>query len=202
MPVLIHDSQFDDHHHVLRNTKDITDSAKLEAFIARQSYMRVMELEASPLPGNFDTRHLRLIHRYIFQDVFPWAGDCREVMTARTDSFGFPPPQFLLPSLETLFKKLASEDHLRDLTPDQFSERARHYLGELNAIHPFREGNGRTQREFIRSLALQARHPLAWKRATQEENNEASRISFATGNNTALTAILRKCLLNLCEHCV
>ena len=144
MGVLIFDSQFDDRHGVLRNTKGLNDPAKLEAFIARQSYARVLELESAPLPGNFDIRHLQSIHRYIFQDVFPWAGDFREVMTARTGSFGFPPPQFLLPSLETLFKKLATETHLKNLNPDQFAERAGHYLGELNAIHPFREGNGRT----------------------------------------------------------
>ena len=195
MGVLIFDSQFDDRHQILRNTKGLTDSAKLEAVIARQSYMRVLELEGSPLDGNFDIRHLRLIHRYIFQDVFPWAGDFREVVTSRTDSFGFPPPQFLIPSLETLFNNLSAENHLKKLDPGQFSIRAGHYLGELNAIHPFREGNGRTQREFIRTLALQAGHRLAWTAISQDENNQASRISFATGDTTLLTTLIRKRLI-------
>jgi cell filamentation protein len=192
--VIIFDSQFDERYRVLRNTKGLTDAAKLEAFIARQSYIRVVELEESPLSGTFDIRHLRAIHRYIFQDIFPWAGDFREVMTARTGSFGFPPPHLLIPSLEMLFTALRTESHLKNLNADTFAARAGHYMGELNAIHPFREGNGRTQREFIRTLALTAGHPINWKNITADENNEASRISFATGNNTGLATIIRECM--------
>jgi cell filamentation protein len=192
--VHIFDSQYDDRHQVLRNTKGLTDHTKLEAFIARQSYIRVAELSKSPIPGHFDVRHLRAIHRHIFQDVFPWAGDFREVTTSRTNSFSFPPPQFLIPSLEILFTALKSEHHLKALDREPFILRAAQYLGELNAIHPFREGNGRTQREFLRALALQANHPLSWKHLTQQKNDEASRTSFATGNNTGLATILRKCL--------
>jgi len=194
--VIIFDSQFDDRHGVLRNTRGLTNSAKLEDLIARQSYLRVLELEASPIAGNFDIRHLRSIHKHIFQDVFPWAGDFREVMTSRTDSFGFPPPKYIIPSLETLFNSLRSEKLLQNLDSNAFATRAAHYLSELNAIHPFREGNGRTQREFIRTLALQAGHPLNWQAITQQENNEASRISFAKGDNTLLANILRKCLIS------
>ena len=192
MGVLIFDSQFDDRHGVLRNTKGLTDAARLEAFIARQSYMRVAELERSPLSGNFDIQHLRRIHQYIFQDVFPWAGNFREVTTARTNSFSFPPPVYILPSLETIFTNIRNENHLKHLDPDTFALRAAHYLSEINAVHPFREGNGRTQREFIRTLALTAGHRLVWTNLTQQENNEASRISYATGDSSQLATIIRQ----------
>jgi len=192
LAVILFDSQFDDHHGVLRNKLGIINAAQLEPHIARMSFIRVAELEEKPIPGRFDIPHLRAIHRHIFQDIFPWAGDFREVTTSRTNSFSFPPPQYLIPSLETLFTALKAENHLKALTPDAFAPRAAHYLGEINAIHPFREGNGRAQREFIRSLALHAGHPLTWANLTPEENNEASRISFATGDNTLLTAIIRK----------
>jgi len=195
VPSEIYDEHWDDEHRILRNTLGIIDPEELEPHIARLSYGRVGELGETPLRGKFDIPHLRAIHRFIFQDVFPWAGDFRNVMTSRTGSFGFPPPAYIGPSLETLFNALRSENHLKKLTVDAFALRAGHYLGELNAIHPFREGNGRTQREFIRTLALNAGHPLSWKDLTADENNESSRISFATGNNSALTAILRKCLL-------
>jgi cell filamentation protein len=191
----IYDDHFDDVHRILRNKLGLIYVDRLEIVIADVSRARVLELSRHPLRGKFDIPHLRAIHRYIFQDIFPWAGDFRNVMTARTGSFGFPPPNFIGPSLETLFTSLKAENHLKKLTADKFTERAGHFLGELNAIHPFREGNGRTQREFIRTLALTAGHPLSWKNLTAEGNNEASRISFATGNNTGLTAILRKCLL-------
>ncbi len=149
----------------------------------------MLQLTDSPIKGRFDIPHLRAIHRHIFQDVFPWAGDFREVMTALTGSFGF------LPSLQTLFNAFKAEHHLTKLDPDTFALRAAHYLGEINAIHPFREGNGRAQREFVRTLALQADHPLTWANLTPEENNEASRISFPTGDTTLLTALIRKRLL-------
>jgi len=193
--VILFDSQFDDKHRVLHNKLGITDADKLEAHIARLSFFRVAELEVKPLPGDFNIHHLRSIHRHIFQDIFPWAGDFREVTTSRTNSFSFPPPQYLLPSLETLFTALKNESHLQGLDPDTFAQRAAHYLGEINAIHPFREGNGRTQREFIRTLALRAGHPITWAALTPEENNEASRISFATGNTTQLTTLIRKRLI-------
>jgi cell filamentation protein len=189
---VLYDAHFDDEHRILRNTRDLTDVAELELIIARVSFVRVAELGESPLHGKFDVPHLRAIHRYIFQDIFPWAGDFREVTTSRTNSFGFPPPQFMVPSLENVFNALRAENHLKQLDPDQFAIRAGHYLGEINAIHPFREGNGRTQREFIRSIALKAGHRLVWKDLEPEENNSASRISYATGNSSALAAMIRK----------
>jgi cell filamentation protein len=192
MAVVLYDAHFDDAHRVLRNKLGITDAELLEPHIARLSFQRVAELEEHPLPGNFDIQHLRRIHHHIFQDVFPWAGDFREVTTSRTNSFGFPPPQLLIPSLETLFATLKSERHLIGLTPDAFAARAGHYLGEINAIHPFREGNGRTQREFIRTLALTAGHRLTWRNLGPEENNSASRISYSTGNTEALAALIRQ----------
>lgn len=192
MAVIVFDSQFDDTNGILRNTFGLRDARELERRIASLSAMRVLELSRAPLKGKFDIQHLRRIHQYIFQDVFPWAGDFREVVTSRTNSFGFPPPQFLIPSLESLFAALAAEKRLAGLNADAFADRAGHYLGELNAIHPFREGNGRTQREFIRTLALDAGHRVSWRDLTPAENNEASRISYATGDSSGLAALIRK----------
>lgn len=195
MAGLLFDAHFDDEHRILRNTLKLTDAEELEPHIARLSFLRVMELEDTPLKGKFDIAHLRAIHRYIFQDIFPWAGEFRNVMTSRTGSFGFPPPQFIVPSLETLFGKLRAEGFLKKLDTDRFALRAGHYFGEINAVHAFREGNGRAQREFIRTLALVAGHPLSWKGLEPEEINTASRVSFATGDSAAMAALIRKRLL-------
>jgi cell filamentation protein len=191
------DTQFDDVHHILRNNFGLIDPDRLEQAIADLSRSRLEQLDEAPLLGNLDIPHLRSIHRYIFQDVFPWAGDFREVRTSRSDSFGFPPPQFMVPALEDLFAKLRRENQLRGLSKEAFAGRAAFYLGELNAIHPFREGNGRSQREFLRTLALQAGHRLTWAGLTPAENNEASRISFAKGDNSAFCRILLQSLSSL-----
>jgi cell filamentation protein len=116
-------------------------------------------------------------------------------MTSRTESFGFPPPVFIASSLESIFAALRAEDWLRKLDPDRFAARAGHYLGEINAVHPFREGNGRAQREFVRTLALYAGHRLSWVGLTPEENNSASRVSYATGDSSGLAALIRKRML-------
>lgn len=186
----IFDSQFDEQHGVLKNSLRLTNPHALELVIADVSRVRVVQLEQHPLRGKFDIPHLQAIHRHIFQDVFPWAGDFREVRTSRSDSFGFPPPQFLIPSLNDLFTKLSTERPFRSLDTSQIANRLAHYLGELNAIHPFREGNGRAHREFIRTVALEAGWRLSWAGLTQEENDRASQISFARGDNSHLAALI------------
>ena len=73
-----------------------------------------------------------------------------------------------------------------------FCERAAYYLGEINALHPFREGNGRAQREFIRELALEAGYEVAWDLVTQDEMFKASVASFHEGSSAAFAMILNK----------
>ena len=189
------DSQFDEQNRVLKNKLGLVDPAELTRLAADFASARLAQLIGSPLPGSFDIPHLRAIHRYIFQDIFPWAGDFREVTISRTNSFGFPPPQFLVPSLDAIFSALKAENHLKLLNADAFALRAGYYLGEINAVHPVREGNGRTQREFIRTFALSAGHNLTWAGLTPDENNGTSRLSYSTGDSSALAALIRKRLL-------
>jgi cell filamentation protein len=80
------------------------------------------------------------------------------------------------------------------LAANKFAERAAYYLGELNAAHPFREGNGRTQREFIRELGLKAGHYIDWRRTTPEEMIDASRRSHVTGDASGLANIIGNCI--------
>ncbi|HWF07035.1 MAG TPA: Fic family protein [Bryobacteraceae bacterium] len=72
--------------------------------------------------------------------------------------------------------------HLQAIHPADFARRAAYYLGEINAIHPFREGNGRAQREFIRGLALRNGFTCDWRKFSGEEMIEASRRSLRVDN--------------------
>jgi cell filamentation protein len=81
---------------------------------------------------------------------------------------------------------------LRGKDSKGFCQRAAHYLGEINALHPFREGNGRAQREFIRGLALEAGYEVAWDLITQDEMLKASVASFHHGSSSEFTMILNK----------
>jgi cell filamentation protein len=114
------------------------------------------------------------------------------------------PPQYffafhdrIAPALDTLFGELAREDYLSGADSDRFCNHAAHYMGELNAIHPFRDGNGRTQREFIRQLGLRNGYRFDWSRVSRDEMYAASHRSFQWGDNTGLAALLQSALLTL-----
>ena|ERR1700730_14421695 len=110
---------------------------------------------------------------------------------AKGNSF-FARPEHIRAELQKLFHQLAGEQYLRGNDSKGFCQRAAHYLGEINALHPFRGGNGRAQREFIRELAVESSYEIAWDLVTQDEMFAASVASFHGGSNEAFATILNK----------
>ncbi|MEV8515764.1 Fic family protein [Dactylosporangium sp. NPDC051484] len=165
----------------------ITDAGALRRIEADLSYAAIVDLGTRALPGDYDLAHLQAFHREIFGDIYPWAGTIRSVGIARTEPFCL--PQHIQPYSAEVFSTVAKESHLRGLARSVFVDRLTHYLAEVNAIHPFREGNGRTQRAFFRQLARQAGWPIDWSRLDPDENNAAS-IASLRGDNTLLRSML------------
>ena len=97
----------------------------------------------------------------------------------------------LVSAAAPIFKQPAEERNLAGLDPERFSERAAHYPGELNALHPFREGNGRAQREFIGHVAQANGYSIAWENVSQARMLEAAIESFR-GNSSKLVEIIRE----------
>lgn len=184
------DPHFDDLHGILRNLPGYTNQEKLDRFEAAEAAAALVRLQADPVRGEFDIAHLKEIHSRIFEYVYPWAGELRQVNMSRSASYPFAMVQFMENSLNRTFAELAAEGHLRGLDADAFASRAAYYLGELNSIHPFREGNGRTQREFIRELAVEAGYRINWIRVTREQMYDASVESHNLGRNKAFAALL------------
>jgi cell filamentation protein len=124
--------------------------------------------------------------------VYDWAGEIRTVNISKPGAaFAF---AFILPqALQQFAANLARERHLDGLAKDAFISRLAYHFGELNAIHPFREGNGRTQREFFRQLALRRGYVLQWDLATPDEMLHASKRSFH-GDHAPMTALLTQVL--------
>ena len=153
----------------------------------------MLELYAEPCPGTLNVAHLSAIHHALFQDVYSWAGQFR---TGNMSICGktFCQAAKLETSLNLLLDQLTQEQQLAGLQADQFAERAAFYLGELNTIHPFRDGNGRTQREFIRALGLRAGHKVRWAQISKFEMVNASKLSFATNRPNALVYVMRKAI--------
>lgn len=179
---------------VLKNLRDIRDPDLLREFEADATSRRIRSLEQNPLPGNFDTRHLQALHGHIFQDVYPWAGEFRTINIARSGQFYFAFPQQIEPNLAKISTELKNERQLANLDKAAFSNRAAYYMGELNAIHPFRDGNGRTQRAFVQQLAARNDYSLDWTRISREQMYAASEKSFREADNKDLAQAIRSTL--------
>jgi len=180
---------------VLRNLRKIRDPEALSRFEAESTARRIVELIHAPMQGGFDTIHLQAIHKRIFQDVYSWAGQFRTVNISKGGQL-FGAAAFIGSALGSVLQKLSAESYLRETDPDSFDSRAGFFLGEINAVHPFREGNGRTQREFIRELGLQAGFRIDWSRITRDQMTACSRDSFRTGDSSGMAALIRTSLGN------
>ena len=174
---------------VLNNRLGITDEATLEQTEADIVATRSYELSQTPLKGNFDLAHLQAIHGRLFGDVYEWAGEIRTVDIGKGGS-RFAHCGHIESGAAPIFKQLAQEKTLAGLGPQQFSARAAYYFGELNALHPFREGNGRATREFISHVAQANGYYIAWENISQPNMLEASIRSF-NGDTSQLARLIR-----------
>ena len=147
-------------------------AAALEAAEREITHAALILLDESPVPPSYDLPHLREIHKRIFGDSYEWAGQVRTVAIAKGAVFCL--PQYIDSSATVIFRELHDEICLRGLRRDAFVGRLAHYLGEVNALHPFREGNGRAQRAFFGQLARDAGFMLAWQHLDPVRNVEAS----------------------------
>lgn len=174
---------------VLINRYGIHDAAKLYAMELDITHIRAAELSTRPVKGNYDLKHLQMIHKKLFGDIYPFAGKIRDVRISKGNMFCF--PEFIKPMAEDIFDKLARDQYLKGLDQDTFIDRLSFYMGEVNALHPFREGNGRTQRVFFTQLAQDAGHNLHFERMDKDELLQAD-IAGMAGDYSKLKAILNK----------
>ncbi|MDH2998330.1 hypothetical protein A1D22_01555 [Pasteurellaceae bacterium LFhippo2] len=158
---------------VLRNKLGAKNEQELELaeniFVLRKLAL----LLQAPITGRFDLKHLKAIHRYLFEDVYSWSGKLRSVAISKGDSMFAHPLRIEIEAIK-LFEKLKSENYLLGLDQQTIVKRLAFYLGELNILHPFREGNGRTQRAFLILLARNAGYNLHFGQLDVDLNIEAS----------------------------
>lgn len=184
-----HDHYLDPETGVLRNRLGIRDPAILAQYEADYASVRSFELAQHPVRGDFDLKHLCAIHRHLFGDVYDWAGRLRDIDISKGDSF-FAHHAHIETAANRLFAGLAAETCLEGLDARKFSARAAHYLGEINALHPFREGNGRAHREFINHLAYRNGFVIDWTAVSPEALLQAAIASFLSADSTKLADII------------
>ncbi|MDT3701306.1 MAG: Fic family protein [Thermincola sp.] len=142
------------HSNVLINKLGIEDAEKLHIAEREITSLRIANAKISIIKGEFDLLHLKKIHKYIFGDIYEWAGEIRWVNIAKGNMFCS--YEYIEANAVLLFNRLRRENYLKDAAREEIPLRLAYYLSEINVLHPFREGNGRVQRLFIEYLAENA----------------------------------------------
>lgn len=164
---------------VLRNRLGIRGQGALDQAEAGLTNARLIELaQRYSVRPTGDLEELRGIHRHLFQDLYDWAGQLRTVDIRKPDGQPFLPASRIQGGAGFVFDELRGDNHLRGMSRQVFVERLAYHYDALNYLHPFREGNGRAQRVFWSRVARDAGWELDWKRASPEQNIEASRVAM------------------------
>lgn len=179
---------------ILINKLGITDAAELRVAEREITALQLASTQIEPIPGAFDLAHLQSIHRYLFSDIYEWAGEIRWVNISKGNFFCR--YEYIEDQANSLFEKLRKEDYLRYTSAEKLPERLAYYLSEINVLHPFREGNGRTQRLFIEYLAYEAGYDVDFSYVGDQEMIQASAEAFAC-DYSAMGKIFRRIITPL-----
>ncbi|HAU5565177.1 TPA: putative adenosine monophosphate-protein transferase Fic [Serratia fonticola] len=173
---------------VLKNRLDIHDDVQLRKAELAFSAARLATLELGPRSTGMPW--LCHIHRTLFQDLYSWAGELRSIDIWR-DETPYCHCEYIEKEGNALMSALEDEQQLTNLAQDEFVARLAHYYCEIFVLHPFRAGNGRTQRIFFEQLALHAGYLLTWDKLDREAWRTAL-YAGVSGELTPLTAQFAK----------
>ena len=162
---------------VLKNKLNIQNADELKSAEREITSLRTAQAILIRIEGNFDFEHLKKIHYFLFGDIYEWAGKIRKVNISKGNQFCL--CEFIQNQMDDIFKKLRRENYLKNCNDkSEIARKLAYYLGEINSIHPFREGNGRAQRMFVEHLAASLSYQLDFMKISSEEMLEASARSF------------------------
>ena len=175
---------------VLKNKLNIRENKLLKTAEEEITLIKQMELLKNPIKGNFTKSHLMNIHKFIFEDIYTFAGKIRREQISKADTM-FYPPNLTDRELGKVFTKIKEKNMLKETDEEKVFDNLAYVMAELNIIHPFREGNGRSIREFIRQMAKRMGYDLNWGNVDKDELLEASILSV--DDYRVLVTVLKKC---------
>ncbi len=189
------DPYFDTEHNVLKNLADITDKKTLEIFEDAVADASILEIMPILETAKIDFELWKKIHKLMFGDIYEWAGQIRTVRMTKGMSL-FANPQFIEHVAKDIFKELEQEKYLTNLSFEKLAARLSYYYNDLNAIHPFREGNGRSLKLIITEIARRSGYHIRWKNLSFQDNVAASIEGF-NANYTPFTKIFTNLLVKI-----
>lgn len=178
---------------VLKNKLGITDRDALKKAEYVISAAEQLKIQSSPVEGKLDYAHLKAVNKALLGKVYAWAGNERTVNIEKGDTV-FAPVKYLEKEANKLFDGLKRDNFYKGLSVDAFSEKAANLSGEINALHPFREGNGRTNIAFMQIVAERAGHPMNLGMVDRDELKAATIESFA-GSSKPLADVFKKAIV-------
>lgn len=170
------------------NKLGITDRAELREVEYAVTDLRIAQLRLHAPKGQFDLDHLRTVHRHIFQDLYEWAGKDRTVNFSKRDAADpdwaghFAPAKRIDVIAASINEDLKSKNFLRGLDQKDFATGITALYAQVNWLHPFVEGNGRSTQTFISQLANEAGYELNFAKVDKDEWNHAAARSMPQRN--------------------
>ncbi len=185
---------------VLRNKVGATTVEALRAAENDLLEFRVAELRSNSIlvARTYDLAHLKAIHLRLFQDVFEWAGELRTVGIAKGEGedTSFIPPLEIDRPVAHVASRIVDSDRLRAIPSAKLVDEVAYLYDYLNFAHPFREGNGRTQREFFAQLLAESEHGLDWSEIDMDSLHSACHVARVDGDTSKLRSIISAALTN------
>lgn len=138
------------------------------------------QLRVTPIQGKFDFEHLAAIHKALFEPVYEWAGEKREINFSKVVEARpgwkcvFARVEDIEQRMDAVGAAIAAANNLQGLSPRDISHELSNIYNEVNYIHPFPEGNGRSTKVFMRQLANQVGYDLNFERVSPKEWNTAA----------------------------
>lgn len=145
---------------VLKNKLNITTEEKLKEYETKMVALKLASIDKADFKRTYDEEHLKAIHKYLFEDVYDFAGQYR-LENITKDNFIFSQYQYIDENIKEVFKKTNIQS-LEDLPFEEVIIKLSDFMTDLNVLHPFREGNGRATREFIREFLDKLGFEINW----------------------------------------
>lgn len=165
---------------ILRNLVRATTYPELRK--AEGDIVTLSEISLEKIPHTIDLSELQQIHKNLFSKIYDWAGELRTVNIRKGSKEYFLDYTYLENGAKFVFEELSKENYLQGLNREDFVKRLAYFYEQLNFIHPFREGNGRTQRIFWQRVANEAGYKIDWSKVVGEELDSASLIGRTKNN--------------------
>jgi len=179
---------------ILKNKLGIRDDNALTVAEREITSLKLLKLYNMPITNEFNLDTLCEIHKIIFEDIYDWAGQIRRGDFLSKGNSIFCRGPYIVENAKTIFENIKSEKYLVGINKKEFITRMAYYMREINALHPFREGNGRTTREFFRQLSLNAKYKLDFGKMEKERLLIADIEAF-NGKYSKLNKILEKVII-------